>query len=173
MRGVGIPHPEQGADHWEGVIAMRRAARIAKWSLAGLAIVFGVIQLMPVDRSNPPVETEVPASAEVRAVLRRACYDCHSNETVWPWYSRVAPVSWLMAKDVREGRKALNFSTWNRLGTKDRVDALEESWEEVEEGEMPLWFYLPPHPEARLSAGDRARMRAWALAGGRGEREGG
>jgi hypothetical protein len=120
------------------------------------------MQLVPVERSNPPVEAEVPASAEIRSILRRACYDCHSNETEWPWYSRVAPVSWLVAHDVVEGREKLNFSTWNRLDTKKQVEALHESWEEVEEGEMPPWFYLPPHPDAELSPSDRAALREWS-----------
>jgi hypothetical protein len=121
-----------------------------------LGVLFLAIQLVPVDRSNPPVEEEVPASPEARAVLRRACYDCHSNEVRWPWYARVAPVSWLIARDVSEGREALNYSTWNRLDAGDRREALEESWEETEEGEMPLWFYLPMHPEAWLSREDLA-----------------
>ena len=138
--------------------------RVLKWSGVILAVVFVIIQFIPVDRSNPPVEAEVPASPEVRQVLRRACYDCHSNETVWPWYSRVAPVSWLVARDVHEGREHLNFSTWNRISTQDQVEALHESWEEVAEGEMPLWLYLPPHPEARLTDRDRASLRSWAEA---------
>ena len=79
------------------MIAIRHVRRIAKWLLAVLTVAFVAIQLVPVDRKNPPVETEVPATAEARSVLRRACYDCHSNETVWPWYSRIAPVSWLVA----------------------------------------------------------------------------
>jgi hypothetical protein len=145
---------------------MRHTRRIAKWTIAVLSIALVVIQFVPVDRTNPPVETEVPATAEVRAVLRRACYDCHSNETVWPWYSRIAPVSWLVARDVHEGRDELNFSTWNRLTTKKQIKALHESWETVEEGEMPLWFYLPTHPEARLSSQDRSVLRAWSLSMG-------
>jgi hypothetical protein len=146
---------------------MTRIRRIAKWGLAGLVIALVAIQFVPVDRTNPPVESDVPATAEVRPVLRRACYDCHSNETVWPLYSRIAPVSWLVARDVHEGRKELNFSTWNRLTTKEQVKALHESWETVGEGEMPLWFYLPTHPEARLSAQDRSVLRAWSLSMGR------
>lgn len=140
--------------------------RIAKWLITVLAIVLVAIQFVPVDRTNPPVETEVPATPEVRAVLRRACFDCHSNETVWPWYSRIAPVSWLMARDVHEARGEMNFSTWNRLETKDQIEALHESWEEVEEEEMPLWFYLPLHPEARLSEQDRSVLRTWSLSMG-------
>jgi hypothetical protein len=111
--------------------------RILKWAGVTLAAIFVLIQFVPVDRTNPPVEGEVPAPPEVREVLQRACYDCHSNETNWPWYSRVAPVSWLVARDVHEGREHLNFSTWNRLSTRDQVEAMRESWEEVEEGEMP------------------------------------
>jgi hypothetical protein len=119
-------------------------------------------QFVPVPRSNPPVETEVPASPEVREVLQRACYDCHSNETVWPWYSRVAPASWLLAWDVNEGRDHLNFSTWNRLSAADRQHAFEEIREEIESGAMPLPIYLPLHPEARLGDQDKAILDAWA-----------
>jgi hypothetical protein len=136
--------------------------RIVSWTLGVLAVVLVAIQLVPVERTNPPVEEEVDAPEEVVQVLRRACYDCHSNETVWPWYSRVAPASWLAVRDVTKGREELNFSTWNRLSTRERVEAMQESWEEVEEGEMPPWFYLPPHPEARLSPEDRELLRRWA-----------
>ncbi len=120
------------------------------------------IQFVPVDRTNPPVETDMPASQEVSSLLRRACYDCHSHETVWPWYSKVAPISWLVARDVAEGRKALNFSTWTRLTSKKQIKAMKESWEEVEEGEMPPWFYSIPHRDARLSVQDLSILRAWS-----------
>ena len=129
-----------------------------------LAVVIALvgIQFIPVNRSNPPVEEEVPASLEVKAMLKRACYDCHSNETIWPGYSQVAPVSWLLAWDVGEGREELNFSTWNRYSQKKRTKIIKEIWEEVQEGEMPPWFYLPLHPDARLSDSDRSLLRAWA-----------
>ena len=120
------------------------------------------IQFIPVNSSNPPVEEEILASPEVKAILKRACYDCHSHETIWPRYSRVAPVSWLLAWDVGEGREELNFSTWNRYSQKKREKIIREIWEEVDEGEMPPWFYLPLHPEARLSDSDRVVLRAWA-----------
>ncbi len=122
----------------------------------------GLLQLIPVDRTNPPVEREIAAALPLKSILKRACYDCHSNETVWPWYSRVAPVSWLVAWDVKEGREELNFSTWNRYDAEQRGKKLRESWEEVEEGEMPPWFYVALHPEARLSDRDRQILRAWA-----------
>jgi hypothetical protein len=118
-------------------------------------------QLLPVERANPPVELEVPTSSEARTVLVRACFDCHSNQVVWPWYSRVAPVSWLVAKDVREGRAELNFSTWSRYDAKKQRKLLKETLQEVDEGEMPLWIYLLGHPEARLSAADRELLGRW------------
>lgn len=136
--------------------------------LLALIVLLLVLQLVPVDRTNPPVESEVTAPLEARAVLRRACYDCHSHETVWPWYSRVAPVSWLVANDVAEARGEMNFSTWGRLPAEERAERIGEIWEEVEEGEMPLWYYLPLHPEARLSAADRDALRRWAAAAGDG-----
>lgn len=120
-------------------------------------------QFVTVDRTNPPVETPLLAPPAVQDILRRACYDCHSNETVWPWYSRVAPASWLVARDVRVGREHLNFSTWNRLDARQRADALKEAWEEVEGGDMPMAIYLPLHPEARLSDADKAAFQAWVL----------
>jgi hypothetical protein len=137
--------------------------RVLRWTVLAFVAALVAIQFVPVVRSNPPVETEVPAPPEVRTVLRRSCYDCHSNETVWPWYSRVAPVSWLLANDVREGRRELNFSTWNRYTTQQQVKKLKESWEEVEEGEMPLWFYLPMHRDAVLSGNDRQTLHGWAV----------
>jgi hypothetical protein len=100
----------------------------------------------------------------VKAILKRACYDCHSHETVWPWYSYVAPVSWWVAKDVHQGREELNFSTWGAYSTKERVEKMQESREEVEEGAMPPWFYTTAHRDARLSREDRAMLHTWALA---------
>lgn len=132
--------------------------------LLGAVLVLAAVQFVPVDRSNPPVETEIPAPENVRAVLRRACYDCHSNESVWPWYSRVAPVSWLVARDVREGRKELNFSTWNLYVEKRRLRKMKEIRDEVAEGEMPPWFYVAAHREAALSDEDVALLNRWTLA---------
>ncbi|MGE0827403.1 MAG: heme-binding domain-containing protein [Candidatus Binatia bacterium] len=140
-----------------------KVGKVIRWAIAGLLIVFILIQLVPVDRTNPPVETEIAVPTNVRAILRQACYDCHSNETVWPWYSKVAPVSWLVVHDVQEGREALNFSTWNRYTTKQQVKKMKESWEETAEGEMPPWFYLAVHRDAGLSADEHAVLRAWAL----------
>lgn len=148
------------------ITAMRNIGSIAKRSFPVVVLVFAAIQLVPVNRTNPSIETELSTPPEVRTVLKRACYDCHSNETVWPWYSRVAPVSWLIALDVRNGRKEMNFSTWNRTTAIKRVKLMRKCWEEVHEGEMPPWFYLLLHPRARLTDGDRGLLRDWALTGG-------
>lgn len=128
----------------------------------GAVGVLAVLQVIPVDRTNPPVEGDVGAPEVVAGLLRRACYDCHSNETVWPWYSRVAPVKFLVVHDVNEGREHVNFSTWDRLDARKRVEALDHVVDEVSEGEMPLGIYLPAHPEARLTDDERAAIVTWA-----------
>lgn len=133
----------------------RRRLLLAAVGLLALA------QLVPLPRSNPPVEAEVEAPPAARAVLERSCYDCHSNRTRWPWYAWVAPASWLVVRDVVEGREHMNFSTWNRYDAKDHADHLEEIAEMVQKREMPPWFYLPLHPDARLSEADAAAIYAW------------
>ena len=136
----------------------------SRWKRAGLAVIFLVvaIQLVPVDRSNPPGEVRMTVAPEVRAVLEQSCFDCHSNQTVWPWYSRVAPVSWLVAHDVEEGRGKLDFTTWDDLEPRKQDKIRQEVWEETSAGEMPLWFYLPAHPQAKLTAEDLATLRGWS-----------
>jgi hypothetical protein len=116
---------------------------------------FLAIQLVPYgrDHDNPPVTAE-PSwdSALTRDLTVRACYDCHSNETVWPWYSNVAPVSWLVQRDVDEGREELNYSEWNRAHEGG------ESAETVREGSMPPRSYLLTHPDARLTDAELAAL---------------
>ncbi len=119
-------------------------------------------QLVPVERSNPPSTSEIPASPEVRAILRRSCYDCHSNATRWPWYSRVAPVSWLVASDVAEGRESMNFSTWDAYSPKEAEAKRREIGDEVSQGDMPPWSYRAVHPESRLSEADRGVLDGWS-----------
>ena len=128
----------------------------------GIGIAFLALQLVPIDRENPPVESEVSAPEEVREVLARACYDCHSNESRWPWYGYIAPTSWLIAYDIGEARDHMNFSTWNQYDEDEQIDMIEEVWEEVEEGEMPPFFYTPLHPPAQLDENDRAVLREWS-----------
>jgi hypothetical protein len=136
-----------------------------KWGIGILGLVLAgavAIQFVPVTRTNPPVTGEIEAPDAVTAVLARSCYDCHSHETQWPWYSRVAPVSWLVAHDVEEGREHLNFSTWTELSSETRAHLTHEIVEEVEEGEMPLKVYLLMHADAEVSAEDLETLRGWA-----------
>lgn len=141
--------------------------RRIKVILVTLGVLVVIIQFIPVDRSNPPVQAVVAAPPAVYDVLERACFDCHSNETEWPWYSYVAPVSWLIAGDVHEAREDMNFTEWNTIAPREQAKLIKECWEEVEEGEMPLPKYVRLHPEARLSDAEKALIRDWAaLAGG-------
>jgi mono/diheme cytochrome c family protein len=118
----------------------------------GIALVVALValQLVPYGRrhTNPPGHVEPAWDAPAtRALAVRACYDCHSNETVWPWYSHVAPISWLAQYDVDEGRRKVNFSEWDRPQKEAH-----ESAKTVRKAEMPPWFYVAIHPEARLTA---------------------
>jgi heme-binding protein len=119
-------------------------------------------QFIPVARTNPPATKELTAPFEVDGILQRACYDCHSNETRWPWYAYVAPTSWLVTWDVREGRKHLNFSTWGDYAPSRQRKKLKELVEMIEKDEMPLWYYRPFHRDAQLSREERDRLIAWA-----------
>lgn len=124
---------------------------------AGIAVcvvLFLLIQLVPVDTSNPPITGEPNwDSPQTRALAKSACFDCHSNETVWPWYSKIAPVSWLTAHDVTDGRSVLNFSEWGS----QRMETHEIA-EVVNEGEMPPWFYVTMHPNANLSDSEKQAL---------------
>ena len=111
------------------------------------AVAVGVgIQFVPVRDvgTNPPHRFKLDAPPEVEALMRRACFDCHSNETRWPLYSRLAPGSWLMSRDIHNGRNHINFSEWGDVDEDERQDDLENAWEQVESGEMPPWFYILP-----------------------------
>jgi hypothetical protein len=137
---------------------MRLATRIA----VGVAALAVAIQLVPVSRTNPPVEADVPAPPEVKALLRRACYDCHSHETVWPLQARVAPSSWVVAHDVREGREELNFSRWTATPEQKRAKLPGAMRKEVvEKRDMPPLLYRWAHPGARLTDAERAAIAAW------------
>ena len=126
--------------------------------LIGVVVVLLVIQAVPYgrDHDNPAVKAEPKwDSPETRALVVRVCFDCHSNETKWPWYTHIAPVSWLVQHDVAEGREHLNFSEFDQPQRH-----AEEAAHEVEEGEMPLWFYPPLHSDARLSDEEKRALIA-------------
>ena len=136
--------------------------KFCKSILGLLAVGFVGIQFIPVVRSNPPVLAEIEAPKEVMTIFRRACYDCHSNETDWPWYSYVAPISWFVESDVKVGRSNVNFSEWNEYSEKLRNLKRYKIGNEVDEGEMPLWFYVPLHSEAQLSEADIQLIVSWS-----------
>ncbi len=124
--------------------------------LIGLLLVAIAIQVVPFghDHSNPPV-TKEPSwdSPQTKDLFRRACFDCHSNETGWRWYSSIAPVSWLVGNDVQGGRRHLNFSEWDKPQKHaDDVAGM------VKSGAMPPWFYLPLHPSAKLTDAEKQAL---------------
>ena len=141
--------------------APRRLGLVLGSPRVGMATLV-VLQFFTVERTNPTVISEIQAPAEVLKILRRSCYDCHSHETRWPWYSHVAPMSWLVADHVEHARGHLNFSDWPDLDLEAQEHAFEEIREEVGEGEMPLASYLVLHPRARLSDEERELLLRWA-----------
>jgi hypothetical protein len=144
--------------------------KLLKWSLFVVVLAFVAIQFVRPSRANPPVDEsktifatgKVPA--DVRAIIDRSCNDCHTHTTVWPWYTNIAPISWLVADDVEHGRKDLNLSTWGDATPKRQEHKLEEICEQVEDGEMPPRNYLFTHRDAKLSDADRNRLCAWSSA---------
>ncbi len=142
--------------------------KVLKWSAVALALVFLGAQFHRPDRTNPAVDERMTLRAntqltpEVAAIFERSCNDCHSSETVWPWYSNVAPASWFLAWHVDEGRRELSFSEWTKYTPRQRERKLHEICEQVESGRMPLTSYLPLHPSARLSDEDRRVVCEWA-----------
>ena len=132
--------------------------------LIGLIALFVFIQLIPVDRENPSSnpESELKAPQEVMTLLKNSCYDCHSNQTNWPIYSYIAPVSWLVARDVKKGRHDLNFSEWGKLSSEKKYKVRKEMVEETSEGNMPLPIYLLMHSEAELSDEQKMKLNEWA-----------
>lgn len=135
-------------------------------SAAGGLALFSAAQVIPVKgvNTNPPERFALNAPPHVEAILKRACMDCHSNETSWPLYSRIAPGSWLMARDVVKGRQHLNLSEWGESDEEERQLDLENCWDQIESGAMPPWFYIYPlHLSARLSDEEKAALKGWML----------
>jgi len=132
---------------------LRRWGAIAGIGAVGLLI---AIQAVPYgrDHSDPPVRQEPPWDSEqTRAMVVDACYDCHSNQTAWPWYSHLAPTSWLVQRDIDGGREKLNFSEWD-----SPQEEAQEAAEAVQEGTMPPWQYRLLHSSARLSSSERQAL---------------
>lgn len=138
-----------------------------KWAAIVILLLFIAAQAYRPDLSGPPVDETKTMRAtaqltpEVGAIFDRACNDCHSSKTAWPWYSQVAPVSWWLKSHVDQGRRELNFSEWGTYSQRKATVKLKEICEQVESGEMPLKSYLPMHPAAKLSDADKKLICDW------------
>ena len=139
--------------------------RKSKWIFGALIVVFGLLQLTNPARTNPPVVNDLSATnappPQITALLRAACYDCHSHETKWPLYSRIAPASWLVVSDVNEGRKHLDFSAWpaDPAAIAKKLDRINEV---LDYRKMPPKKYTLLHPEARLTDAQRKQLMDWS-----------
>jgi mono/diheme cytochrome c family protein len=154
----GKPTPDDPSDNEADTSANRRWPTWRRLLLIVGAIVVGLlvlIQAVPYgrDHTNPPVTaTTTWDSPQTQSLFATACGDCHSNETEWPWYSNIAPVSWLTEKDVKDGREELNISE-----AQSEVE-VEEMVEVIRDGSMPPWFYTIPHPDADLSSREKEAL---------------
>ncbi len=135
-----------------------KAVAIAVLILVAAAL---LAQAVRVEKSNPAGHSDGSMDPAIQSLLSRVCYNCHSNKTVWPWYSDMAPVSWLVASDVRDGRRHVNFSEWDTYGRDVQARMLKAIAEEVQDGGMPPWYYSLVHREARLTQAERDRILAW------------
>ncbi len=136
--------------------------------LLGLLVLVLIAQAFRINKTNPSVEQQYDmvaiynAPEQVQTILKQACYDCHSHETTYPWYTNVAPMSWWIADHIEEGREHLNFSVWGTYDAKRQKHKLEEMAEEVMEGEMPLNSYTWAHSEADLTEEQKNILVDWA-----------
>ena len=128
------------------------------------ALIVSGIQFIPVARSNPPEVGDPQAPMAIVRLLKLACYDCHSNQTRWPWYSYVAPASWVVSRHVMEARQRLNFSEWEAYASDPDTAShkLAEIADQVSSGKMAPWYYRAMHSEARLSRAERQQLIRWA-----------
>jgi hypothetical protein len=144
--------------------------RLLKWLFIVIACLFIAIQFKRPQRTNPPVDesqtilarTQMPA--QVYQILERSCADCHSNKTVWPWYTNVAPVSWFIAQHVEQARKDLNFSEWGTYEQRRQAKKLQEMCDLATDGSMPLSSYTPLHAGSKPSAEDVKALCVWTEA---------
>src|SRR5881394_2716016 len=131
-----------------------------------VVLVVGIQAIRPA-RTNPPVDESQTINAktqmtpEVASILDRSCRDCHSNKTVWPWYTKLVPVSWWLSNHVNDGRRSLNMSEWGKLPNDRQDRKLRQICDEVQDGVMPLSSYLPMHPTAKLSEQDKKTLCDW------------
>jgi hypothetical protein len=134
----------------------------------GLMALLVVLQFVQPERNSAPVDMEgdllsvVSPQEQIAALLRSACYDCHSNHTIYPWYDKISPVSWYIHTHVKKGKDDLNFSDYGSMDQADQIGLLVETCEVLEAGTMPLQSYMLIHKEARLSPEEKALICDWA-----------
>jgi hypothetical protein len=138
---------------------MRR--NLQRGVLLSLMLLLLAIQSVPSGMTNPPSKGEVSAPPEIQDTLRRSCYDCHSNQTQWPWYAHVAPFSWAVARDIELGRRQLNLSEWGDYYPVTRRRKLQWMGRALRQEEMPPLSYRLIHPSSRLTPQDRAQLERW------------
>ncbi len=134
-----------------------------KKTLMILIIILIALQLIPIDKSNPPIDQNIALKVpqKVESILKKACYDCHSNKTKWPFYANIAPLSFSIASHVKDGRKALNFSNWKNIDPKIRTKRIQRAIKTVKNGMMPLPTYLWLHDEAKLTKEEKTVLTTW------------
>lgn len=147
---------------------MRRILRVVRWLLVIGVVLFAIAQFIRPAKTNPAInqslaiETQLHVDPKVAAIFDRSCADCHSNKTIWPWYSNVAPVSWFVIDHVNHGRSHLNFSEWGSYSKEEQADLLRDICGEVKRGTMPLSSYTPLHPGSEVSGDEMAAICGWA-----------
>ncbi|HEX2974793.1 MAG TPA: heme-binding domain-containing protein [Bacteroidales bacterium] len=140
----------------------------AKLVIIAAGLILVIIQFLPsrlpenkAEDGNSLAQSGI-ATDPVLSQLRKSCFDCHSNQTRYPWYSRVAPVSWFISGHIREGREHLNFSEWETLSKRKKIKQLEDTADQIKSGEMPLKSYLLLHRDARLTKDESSSLAEWA-----------
>jgi hypothetical protein len=127
------------------------------------------IQFIPIKKTNPIITQDIQAPAEVKSILRTSCYNCHSNETKWPWYSNFAPVSWMIINDVSDARNKMNFSNWNKISFEKQEELKKDIWDEVRQEDMPPTLYTYVHPESKLDLLQKNIIKKWITGTGIGD----
>lgn len=142
--------------------------RIAKVIIVVGSVIFIMIQFIQPNRSNPAVDASMTMQSQLKipeniaSLMERGCKDCHSNQTVWPFYSYIAPASWLVSYDVMEGRKYFNMSEWGTYKEGKKIQKLSGIYQAVSDRSMPLPKYIPLHPEANFTDQERELLSSWA-----------
>jgi len=146
--------------------------KIRKYSFVFFLLFIVILQFVKPETSNPPedkgkfITSHIQVPDNIISKLEKACFDCHSNRTVWPWYSKISPIVYLINHDVQEGRRELNFSEWGNYDKKKMIKKLNEIESEISEGEMPPGIYKPLHPDAKLSDADKKLIIDWVKIAG-------